>query len=139
MNTANHGNKNIFYMAYALSGAIFIAALIFSNTLILIAASSMLLLAALSLHSGHIINNILIKRSNIVMVSGNYRISQNLNSISRREGESFRSISIALLKPRSGSEVKSNSLKDLLDSLNEHFEFSVELAEAGSMKAAIMK
>ena len=76
----------------------------------------------------------MIKRSKVIVVSGNYRISHNLSSISRREGELFRSVSMALLKPRAGSEVKSHSLKDLLDSLNEHFEFSVELAEADKAK-----
>ncbi len=134
MQTANQDNKNNFYMAYALSAAIFITALILSNPAILLASALLLLFAVIMLHSGHIINNLLIKRSKIVMLSGNYRISTNLVSISRKEGELFRAISIALLKPRAGSEVKSHSLKDLLDSLNERFEFSVELSEADKTK-----
>ena len=134
MSLANQGNKNDFYMVYVLSAAIFIAALVISNTAILFASSLVLLFAVLMMHSGHIINNLMIKKSKIIVMSGNYRISQNLSSISRKEGELFRSVSIALLKPRAGSEAKSHSLKDLLDSMNEHFEFSVELAEADKTK-----
>ena len=134
MPLTNQGNKNDFYIVYALSASIFIAALVISSTAVLLASSIVLLFAVLVLHSGHMISNLMIKKSKIIVVSGNYRISQNLSSISRKEGDLFRSVSIALLKPRAGSEVKSQSLKDLLDSLNEHFEFSVELAEADKTK-----
>lgn len=127
-------NKNSFYMAYALSGAIFIAALLFSNPALLLASAITLAAATVMMHSGNVLGNFLIKRSGIVVVSGNYKVSQSLLSISRRDGDAFRSISIAILKPRAGSEVKSHSLKDLLESMNEHFEFSVELAQADRAK-----
>ena len=127
-------NTNAFYMSYAMCAAIFVAALIFSSPALLAASCVMLLAAAIMLHLGSAINSLLIKRSALVIVSGNYSIGRNLASISRKEGDSYRSISIALLKPRPASEINGKPLRELLDSLSEHFEFSVELAEADKSK-----
>ena len=130
----NETNKNSFYFVYAMSIAIFIGSLISANATILIISSVTLFFSVILLHSGHIINNMLIKKSKIIEISGNYKLSPNLNSLSRNENGTFKSISIALIKPRQNSSIKSDSVKDLLDSLTEQFEFSIELLEVDKTK-----
>jgi hypothetical protein len=130
MMNQQHGNSHSFYLAYALSAAIFAASLVLSNTMLL-ALSSIILIASIALlNSGHLISNLLIKKSSVIIVSGNYAIARSLGSISRKDGDGFTSISMALLKPRQGTAFKSTALKDLLDGISEHFEFSLELEEA---------
>ena len=117
-----------------MSIATFIASLISANAAVLAISSMILLSSVILLHSGHIINNILVKKSKIIEISGNYRLSQNLNSISRNENGLFKSMSMALLWPRQSSQIKGDSVRDLLDSLTEHFAFSIELLEVDKTK-----
>ena len=134
MNSISDSNKNQFYFVYSLATAIFVASLVFSDRTTLIVSASMLLLSVALLNSGHVINNLLIKRSKIIEIAGNYRLSSSLNSMSREAGGLFKSTSLALLRPRPGSTMKSDSIKDLLDGLSEQFEFSLELLEADKSK-----
>ncbi|MHB1829804.1 MAG: hypothetical protein ACYCO0_00220 [Candidatus Micrarchaeaceae archaeon] len=127
-------NKTLFYFVYAMSIAIFMVSLMSANGAILIISSIILLSSVILLHSGHIINNILIKKSKIIEISGNYRLSQNLSSISKNENGLFKSISIALISPRQNSPIKGDSVRDLIDSLTEQFEFSIELLEVDKTK-----
>ncbi|MCL4364786.1 MAG: hypothetical protein M1569_04015 [Candidatus Marsarchaeota archaeon] len=120
--------RHEFYLVYGLSATILIASFVMYSPFALILSAVVLLLAVIMLHSGHIINNLLIKRSHIIEISGNYRLGRNINSISRRYGNSYRSISMALLKPRA-TQANPAVFKELLEGLNEHFEFSIELEE----------
>lgn len=131
---SNETDKTLFYFVYAMSIATFIASLMSANAAVLAISSMILLSSVILLHSGHIINNILIKKSKIIEISGNYKLSQNLNSISRNENGLFKSMSIALLWPRQSSPIKGDPVRDLLDSLTEHFAFSIELLEVDKTK-----
>ncbi len=122
-----------FYMAYGLAAAVLASGLALSSPYIAILSAPILLIAVILLHSGHIVNNLLLKRSLIVETSGNYRLGRNPNSISKRHLNSYVSVSMALLRPRS-NQINAASLSELLDSINEHFEFSVELAEVDKGK-----
>lgn len=127
-------NKTFSYMVYALSSLVFIASLLAGNSTILIFSSALLAASVLILHSGHLINSILIKKSGVVVISGNYCLSNNLRSICRQQGSLFKSLSIALLIPQPGQQIRRDSIKELVESLSEQFEFSIEIAEANTGK-----
>ncbi len=127
-------NRQQFYMVYTLSLAIFVASVIFLPHAFALAGAALLVAAVAVLHSGDAIRGMLIKNSIIEVVSGNYKISPNLLSISRQEGESFKSMSIAMLTARQGQGINGKPLKELMDSISERFEFSIELAAADKTK-----
>ncbi len=127
------GMKHAFYIVYVTSAVLFISSIAMLNGIALMLSSIALLTSVVFLHSGQIVNNLLIKRSAIVEVSGNYRLSSNTYSISRDEGNGYKSISIATVKPVSPN-LNRNALNDLINSLNEQFEFSIELMEVDKSK-----
>ena len=127
-------NVQYFYYVYGLAALIFLSAILLSNTLLVLACAILLFLSVVLLHAWNIINNVLIKKSNIIQMSGQYKISQNLNSLSKRTSNGYRSISISILKMPRSAIVKTEPLKELIDSINEQFEFSIELASADKSK-----
>lgn len=127
-------NRTSFYMVYALSAVVLTASFLLRSGLLLLISALMLITAVLLLHLGEALKGILIKRCVVEVVSGNYKISQNLHSISKSEGDLFKSVSIALLTPRPGAVMNGKPLRELLDSISERFEFSIELAQADKSK-----
>ena len=127
-------NTNLFYMAYALALAILIASIAMLPHWTAIASAIILAVAVVILHSGTALRGLLIRNSVVEVTAGSYRISQNLASISRPEGDKFRAVSIAMLIPRHGSMINGRPLRELMDSISERFEFSIELAEADKTK-----
>ena len=122
-------NKTIFYLVYSASvGILAVAVLSSSPAIVAVSAVSMVIAVAL-LHYGHMLNGVILRKTGVVEVCGRYQLSQDMHAISRKEGEMFRSISVATLRLREGSAINTSSIKDLLDSISEQFEFSVELAE----------
>jgi hypothetical protein len=122
-------NKFYYYLFYALSATIAILSIISYNEYLIILSSLLLLTAAILLHSGHIVNNALIKRSKIIEINNGYRLNQNLTSASKRIGKTYVSIAIAIIRPRSGFNYKSEAMKELLESVKEPFELSISLSE----------
>lgn len=134
MDIIGQNEKSYFYYAYAMSAAILVASAATGMPALVGMSALLLLVSVILLNSGHIINNLLVRRGNIIEVSGNYKIGRGLGSISTKDGNEFKSVSIALLSPRSGSQIKAEVVKDLLDSITEHFEFSIELLEVNKAK-----
>jgi len=137
MINTNESNKNHFYYVYGLAVATLVTALLLSNPVAIVLSAMILLISVILLNSSHIINSMLIKRSKIIEIAGAYKLSSNLNAVSARHGSSFRSISVAFLHPRPNYTIKNEAVKDLLDSICEHFEFSIELVEVN--KAQIIE
>ena len=127
-------NTNSFYMVYAMSIAILAASIGMHFGYLAIASAIILAAAVVILHSGGALRAILVRNAIVEVISGNYRLSANLAAISRQEGECFKSISIAMLIPRQGASINGKPLRELMDSINERFEFSIELADADKTK-----
>lgn len=122
-------NKMYFWLFYALSAAIMLLSIISYNIYLIVLSSSTLLIAAIALHSGHLINNFAIKKANIIEIKNGYKLSQNLVSASRRLGKSYDSVAVAILRPRIGFNYNGEKMRELLESAKEPFEFSISINE----------
>ncbi|MDE1768434.1 MAG: hypothetical protein KGH64_03590 [Candidatus Micrarchaeota archaeon] len=122
-------NKLHYYLFYALALATLTLSILSLNIYLISISSLLLFAAAIFLHSGHVINNLLIKRSRIIEIKNGYKLSRNLAAASRQYGRAYCSIAIALLRPRQGFIYKSENIKDLIEGIKEPFEFSISLQE----------
>lgn len=122
-------NKIHFWLFYILSAAIILLSIFSYNIYLIILSSILLLTAAIVLHSGHILNNLIIKKSNIIEIKNGYKLSQNLVSASRRSNKSYDSVAVAILRPRIGFNYNGEKMKELLESVKEPFEFSLSINE----------
>jgi len=123
-------NRLYSYVFYALGVVCIICAAFLSNAYLVTATSVLLLISALYLNSGHIINNILVRRSSIIEVYNGYKLSNNLDSAVKRIGERYRGVSIALLRIEKGNNASGEAVKGLIESLRESFEFGISVREA---------
>ena len=125
----NRRDKTAFYMVYSLAVAVLVLSVLSSNSALVAISALSIVLAVALLHSGHILNAILVRRTGVVEVSGRYQLGQDMHSVSCREGELFKAVSVAILHLRDRSSINQALMKDLLDSIDEPFEFSIEMAE----------
>ncbi len=127
-------NKLLFYVLY-ITSIIFLLITILSGSFYLILISSILLLFSLIyLHSGHIINNYLIKKSKIIEITNNYTLSSSLTSVFKRKGSEYIGVSIAEIKQYGQSNISSDSMKSLIEAIHEPFEFSIYSYELNKEK-----
>ena len=129
MTLYNETNKHQFYFVYALAAGTLIASMVSSNAIVIALSSVLLLAAAVLLNSGHIVNDFLIKRLGVVVVSGKYSLGHDLHTLCKKEGSVYKAISVAILTPRNNAIINHSALKDLIDSIHDPFEFSIELSE----------
>jgi hypothetical protein len=129
MTPYNENNKHQFYLVYALAAGTLIAAIVSSNTIVIAFSAVSVFAATLLLNSGHIVNDFLIKRLGVVVVSGKYSLGHDLHTLCKQEGSVYKAISVAILIPRNNAVISNSALKDLIDSIHDPFEFSIELSE----------
>ena len=128
------GRKLYSYSIYAISIIILIIAILSGIFIIVIISSALLLISILYLHSGHIINNLLFKKSRIIEIKNNYILGNNIGCVFKREGNLFKSISIAELKPESSPNISSDVFSSLIESIHEPFEYSILITEVDKRK-----
>lgn len=129
MDEISLNNTIHYYLFYLLSSAIIILSIISYNFYLVILSSLLLIIAAILFHSGHIVNNFLVKKSKIIEIKNGYKLSQSLISASKRNGKSYKSVAMAVLRPRNEFNYKSESMKELLESIKEPFELAISLRE----------
>ncbi len=122
-------NKVYSYAFYCGFVAAIVAALMFYNAYIFIAACAMLLLAAAFQSTGHLLSNLLLRHSNVIEIWNGYTLSDDLAGAYKQVGNTYYGVSIARLRLRKDSEMSSVSLKPILENLTESFEFSVSAFE----------
>lgn len=129
MEETSLNNTIHYYLFYLLSLSIIIISVISYNLYLIILSSILLITAAIFFHSGHILNNFLVKKSKIIEIRNDYKLSSSLISVSKRTGKSYKSVAIAMLIPRTGFNYKSEAMRELLESIKEPFELSISLRE----------
>jgi len=123
------GDKLFGYSFYAISICSLLFSLLFGSALLAFLAMVMALLSIIYLHTGKLINNLLIKNSRVIVLSNGYELSNNLYSAVKKGNSFYESISIAILIVN--SQISNNGLafEQLLDKLKVPFEYSIELKE----------
>jgi len=123
-------NRIYSYLFYAVGILCLLCAAFFSNPYLIAFTAILLLFSALYLNTGHIINNILIKRSNIIEIYNGYRLSNNLDSAVKKLGNGYYAVSVALLMIEKSSNASHETIRSLVESIHEPFEFGILLKEA---------
>jgi hypothetical protein len=134
MKEAELFNKLLFYIIYITSVIFLLITFISGSFYLIIISSGLLLLSLIYLHSGHIVNNYLIKKSKIIEISNNYTLSSSLNSVFKRKGTQYVGISMAEIKQYGQSNISSESMKSLIEAIHEPFEFSIYFYELDKEK-----
>ncbi len=127
-------NRIYSYLFYALGTLCVVCAALLSSAYLAALASLVVLISAVYLNSGHIVNNLLVKRSNIIEIYNGFRLDNNLESAVKRIGDEYRAVSIALLNPGKVDTAMHDAIKALIESVHEPFEFSIMLKEADGKK-----
>lgn len=127
-------NKMFSYAFYALGAFVAILSVFsYSPTLVLI-VSALLLLSAIYLNSGHILNNFLIRRSKLIEVYNGYRLSTDLCSAVKRVGKHFRGVSVAVFDIYKLGNVAGTDFASTLESISIPFEFGIAVREVSKKK-----
>lgn len=127
-------NRIYSYVFYTLGVLCVVLAAFFSNLYLIAVTSILLLLSAIYLNSGHIVNNILIKRSNIVEIYNHYKLSSELDSAVKKIGNGHHALSIAFFRIEKPNNASNDAIKALLETLHESFEFGILVKEADKEK-----
>ncbi len=123
-------NRVYSYLFYAAGVLCLIVGAFFSNVYLILFTSLLLLLSAVYLNSGHILNNLFIRRSGIIEVYNGYRLNENLESAVKKLGERYVSRSVSLLRPGKDTAAGPDTIGRLIESIHEPFEYSILLEEA---------
>lgn len=123
-------NKIYSYIFYALGVLSLICGVFLSNVYLIALTGILLLFSAVYFNSGHIVNNILIRRSNVIEIYNEYRLSTSLDSVVKKAGNEYRAVSIALLIIGKANNATHDVIEGLMEGIHEPFEFGILLREA---------
>ena len=123
-------NRTYSYIFYGGAALTLAGSAISGNAYLMAAAAVLLLLAAVYLNSGHIVNNLLIKRSAIVEAYNGYKASSTYDSAVKKMGSGYLGVSAAILLLEKSSEAGQMAMKNLIEGVHEPFKFTIMLKEA---------
>lgn len=123
-------NRAYSYLFYAAAVLCLACGAFLSNAYLVLSTSVLLLLSAVYLNSGHILNNVLIRRSSVIEVYNGYRLSEGLDSAVKKVGGSYQARSIAVLIAEKAGGASHEAIRNLVESIHEPFEFGIMLREA---------
>ncbi len=117
-------NRAYAYAVYAAAIITLALGMLFRNAYALAIDSLLLLCSVAYLNSGHIINGLLLKKGKIVEVCMGYRLSDDVRSIVKAQGNSHVAISCVIARS-SSTERNGETLNALLRNIDFPFEFSM--------------
>ncbi len=122
-------NRIYSYAFYSIALGSFVLSL-FSYSIVLVFISIiMLIFSAITYHSGHILNNILIKRSNIIEIYNGFTVCNDGFSLYKKVGNKYLGISIATFKPKDDGRISDEVYRSLISNVHEPFCLSVCINE----------
>ncbi len=113
------------YAFYSAAIAMFLASMLTLNVYILAFAIASLLLAALFFSSGHLINDLVLKRAGPVGPYCGFKLSRSLYSATKDMGSRHLAVSIALMKPAGDTGMNGELMETLISNVDFPFEFSL--------------
>ncbi len=126
MEEINRLNKLYSYAFYAAGLAVLIVSASAGSEYAIISAV-LVLISAVYFNSGHMVNNLLIKRSKVIMIENGYRLGRNLLSAVRKDGDAYVGVSIAEFTI--SKAVDNGMFEPIIDNIKDPFEFSVSVKE----------
>ncbi len=122
------------YAFYSLAAAMLVASAFSFNLYFLALAMVLLLLAAVFFSSGHLVNNLLLKRIGVIDFYGGFRLSKRLCAVTRKNGNGYLSVSVALLRKNSEEKERAEIVESLVSNVNFPFEFSLGIRAVDKKK-----
>jgi hypothetical protein len=123
-------NRIYSYLFYGIGILCIVCGIFFSDLYLIALTSILLLVSAVYMNSGHIVNNFLIRRSSIIEIYNGYRLSSNLDSAVKKVGNGYYALSVAIIIIEKTSNAGQEIIKNLVESIHEPFEFAILLREA---------
>jgi len=122
---ALYSDRTYSYAIFAFAVLALISAALMGSPLLIVLAIVLSLLSVIYLHSGHIINNIILGRSGIVEVSGGYSLHESMASAVRKYGQYYKGISVAELKIDSAASYSSSQFAGIIEKSGVPFTFTI--------------
>jgi hypothetical protein len=119
-------NRLYSYAFYALAAALFALALATQSGFATAVSVILLSLSALYFSSGHIVNNLLLKRGTVIEVSDGFRLNEELSAAVKRIGNEYLAVSCVLLRGAAG-ERDGAQIETIVSNTDFPFEFSLGL------------
>ncbi len=118
--------RNAFYSYafYSLAGVIFVSALLMQSGALVLLSVVLLLASALYFRSGHVINNLLLRRGSVIEISDGYTLSEDLSAAVKKIGNEYHAVSCVLLSGDPG-ERNGEHLETLVAKADFPFEFGL--------------
>jgi len=127
------GNRLYSYAFYSAAVVAMMIAMFFHSLCFLAASTLLLAASATYFHSGHIINNFLLRRGSVIEVYNNHKLSESLTSAVKRVGDSYFSVSCALLK-KVTDERNGELIASIISNIDFPFEFCLGLKRVDKNK-----
>ncbi len=129
MEEHNIKNKIYAYLFYGLAAVALASSVFFYNTYLFALSIALILISAVYFNSGHMVNNLLLKRSLVIETYNGYSLSDGMRSAVKKVGDGSCSVSIAILRLNRGVEVESGKILSLLEGIDKPFEFILQLRQ----------
>ena len=129
MEDKNRLNRIYSYIFYATGLMLIIVSAVLSGGIILIISAVLMLIASIYLNSGHIVNNLLIKRSKVIIIQNGFELGRKLSSVVRKAGDSYIGMSVATFTINKTIQDTNGIFESIINNIKEPFEFSISMKE----------
>lgn len=118
-----------FYLFYSTSVVFFALGAIIYSPVLAVFSLVFLLTASIYFNSGHLLNNLLIRRSRIIEIINGYSLGPDLKSIVKGSGNDYEGVAAAIVKQKSDSTLSEATFNKIVENFSDNFEFSIRLKE----------
>lgn len=122
------------YAFYSLAAAMLVASVFSFNLYFLAFAIVLLLSAAVFFSSGHLVNDLVLKRMGFIGFYEGFRLSKKMYSVTRKSGNGYISLSAAILRKSGEEKEKLDLLESLVSNVNFPFEFCLGIRSVDKRK-----
>ena len=118
-----------FYLFYSTSVVFFGISILVYSSGIMVFSLVLLLIASIYFNSGHLLNNLLIRRSAIVEIINGYSLGPDLKSIVKKSSDEYEGLAAAVVKQKADSIFNEAAFSRVVENFSDNFEFSIRLRE----------
>ena len=122
------------YMFYGLGAFTILCSVFFSNMYLVIFTVAMIFSSVVYFNSGHIINNLILKRSAIIEMCNGFWLSHTLNSMIKKTDEGYIAVATAVIIPEDKKRIDHDRVKEVIESIRLPFEFRITLREVDTKR-----
>jgi hypothetical protein len=134
MDNKTQDKKVYAYMLYGIGAFTILCSVFFSNIYLVAFTAVMIFSSVAYFNSGHMINNLILRKSAIIEMCNGFWLSHNLNSMIKKTDEGYVAVAIAVIMPEEKKLVDHGRVKEVIESIRLPFEFRVTIKEVDSKR-----